>query len=121
MSIGIVIILIITVVMLGYLYYDSQNQKVDNFEIIEQEEIIEQKEELINWNATEHLGWMFKNGTNENSDNLNFYFDKSKNSFLALTFNNTRIYLDQESINDGQNININGENYLVEYFKEDNN
>jgi len=117
MSIGILIILVITVAMLGYLYYDSQNQKIENFEVVE--DILEPKEEPIDWNVTEHLGWMYKNGTNENWDNLNFYFDKSKNSFLALTLNNTRIHLTQESINDGDYININGDNYLVEYFKEE--
>ena len=110
-------IILITLSLFGGFYYYQLNQKLENIENIENiENMINKQEEIeetINFDEMEHLGYLFKNGTNENFDNLNVYFNKITKDFIALTQEQMLINLGKESINEGDKLNINNEMYIV--------
>ena len=80
----------------------------ENFEV---EEIDENK---IDWLLTQHIGWLYKNGTNENFDNMNLYFDQSNATFFAMPLEQElRINLNIEMARKGESVELNGEKYVI--------
>ena len=121
----VVLLILISISFLGYLYYQQlQNKKVDNFEVVKQEEIIEE-EQGIDWNGAQHIGWLYKNGTNKNFDNLILYFNQNDATFFGIAHKfsgfdvNKKVFLDDKSMNDGKDIKISGMDYKVVLYKEE--
>ena len=118
MDIGIVIIIIVSIIGGGILFYLHQNKKINQINKVEEnfQQIPEDKG--IDWSITQHLGWLYKDGENKNFDNMNLYFNQSDASFFALSYNNEKIKLNVEMVKNGDNIKVNNENYIVN-FSED--
>jgi len=125
MNFGIAI-LIITIIVGSYALYllnQQQMKKVENYNNIEVPEI---KEEQIHWDTTQMIGWLYKNGTNKNFDNLILYFNQENASFFALAHKfsgfkdtNKKIPINIENMMDGAETTINNERYVVVYFTEE--
>ena len=116
MEIVIVVIIVISIIGSGILFYFYQNKQVSNLNKIE-ENFRQIPDDKIDWNITQHLGWLYKNGKNENFDNMNLYFNQSNARFFALD-DNTKINLNVEMVKNGDSIEINNETYVVA-FSED--
>ncbi len=99
----------------GVLFYLQQNKKVEQ-QIDNVEENFEEVQEIdkIDWTLTQHIGWLYKNGSNENFDNMNLYFDQSNATFFAIPLDQElRINLNIEMARNGESIELNGDNYLI--------
>ena len=115
MNFGIAIIIITIIVgsYALYLFNQQQIKKVENYNNIEVPEI---KKDPIHWDTTQMIGWLYKNGTNKNFDNLILYFNQENASFFALAHKfsgfkdtNKKIPINIENMMDGAETTINNE------------
>jgi len=99
----------------GVLFYLQQNKKMEQLNDVENfEEIEEIDENKIDWSLTQHIGWLYKDGKNENFDNMNLYFDQSNASFFAIPLHQElRINLNIEMARKGESVELNGEKYVI--------
>lgn len=120
-EVAIVGILILFGIYAGFHYYklnkESQlNNLIETFNSMNEEV----KEDKIDWEITQHIGWLYKNGTNKNFDNLNLYFNQSDASFFAITLNDqTKIQMNREMMSDGEEIMVNNAMYVVKMHIEE--
>ena len=126
MDIGLILSFIIVIGMTCfalYLHYNKQMSPINfypnNFqENFYQEEVYDPNH--IDWSITQHIGWLYKNGTNNDFNNLNLYFNQSDASFFALPLDsNEVIHLNVDMVKRGDNISINNENYVVVFPEEE--
>jgi len=114
----IIVILIVGGVMLYFL--QQQTKKVDNFDNVE-EETPEIKQEQINWHSKEHIGWLYKNGNNNDYENNHLlYFNPDNNMFLANSILGEEHFdLELENPSDGVSIGIDNEKYVISMWNEE--
>ena len=122
-EVAIVGILILFCIYAGFHYYQLNkenhiNNLIETFNTMNEEEEI--KADKIDWNITQHIGWLYKNGTNKNFDNLNLYFNQSDASFFATNLNDqTKIQMNREMMKDGDEVMVNNGMYVVKMFTEE--
>ena len=123
MDIGLIISFIFVFAMVGFaLYLHSQKKaNVDNFEPMYYQNQTEPVYDPTKFDisVSQHIGWL---QSGHHFDNLNLYFDTTNASFFALSLhdNTNKIFLEIDMPQDGQTIQVNGRNYTVEFYKDEN-
>ena len=118
-----IIVIIISLIAFGVIYYLQQNKKIDilsnSEENFEQVSEIEEQSNVVDWSITQHIGWLYKNGSNKDFDSMNLYFDQSNAGFFAIPLHQEiRIDLNIEMARKGENVELNGESYLIVFPEE---
>jgi hypothetical protein len=122
MDIVLIISCIIIFGMVGIaLYLHNQKKITDNFpqefEQYEKPEIYDSTK--FDPSISQHIGWL---QSEQPFDNLNLYFDTSNATFFALSLrdNVNKIFLETDIPKDGQQTQVNGKQYRIEFYKNEN-
>jgi len=94
---------------------------INNYQMPQEQSIPE--EPKIDWSIMQHIGYLYKDGTNINFDNMNLYFNQIDATFCALPMEHSQyardiIQLGQEIPKKGSYIQLNGGNYMVVFPEE---
>lgn len=95
----------------------DNNMPINNYQQV-------MEEPKIDWSIMQHIGWLYKDGSNQNFDNMNFYFNQLDATFCALPqqhsdYSRDIIQLGGEIPKKGSYIQINGESYMVVFPEEE--
>ena len=123
-EVAIVGLLILFCIYITFYYYqlnkESQiNNLIETFNTINEEEIKDVIEEELNWvkeyDTMQHIGWLYKKGTDRNHPSMNLFFDQTDASFLGVILNNgnKKLIIQKQMISDGEEVMIKGELHIV--------
>ena len=121
-EVAIIVILILFGIYIGFHYYqlNKQNQMnkfIESFSVEnKQEDVIEAEFDMVkDHEIIQHIGWLYKKGTDSNQPGLNLFFDQTDASFFGVVLNssNKKLIIKKSMISNGEEVMINGELHIV--------
>ena len=129
-EVAIVVILILFGIYAGFHYYQlNQKSQMSNLmetfqsmnNVEDVRDLIEVPFDMVKEHETiQHIGWLHKNGVNQDKPLLNLYFDQTNASFFCVTLNNdkTKLIIQKDMLSDGEEVSIKGDLHIVKMMKD---